>query len=140
MTAWRSEVHPGVLPTAAFALEGLQSSDDLDFRALKAPVMIVRADGYESVILHDGSCRIQLQVYSGTVLDGPARLAFRVEGLAGAEEKVETLNRFLAFMRKGTIPAAPTLLLRTVNRLHMALRVYPMVEEGRSDKEIAAVL
>lgn len=94
----------------------------------------------EYVVLSQAGRTIQLQISGGSVLNSPIEPTFRVENVADAGEKMRTLNRFLSFLHEGRIPPAVIPPLRTAQRWNLALKVYPLVQAGKSDREVAAQL
>lgn len=105
-----------------------------------ATTTIVGTTGSEHLSISDGSRRIRLDIVSGTLLQGPVRLHYRLAGFDQAEARVSTLQQLLSFVRlcrfaRGLHPRETK-----VDRWVMMLRAHDLVTLGASQRDIAGEL
>jgi hypothetical protein len=136
---WRSERDPGVVRVDA--LGAASDPDALDVRRIGARALVLR-DGpaKEQLLLRDGSRTLRLEVCSGTLLAGPVRLRYRIEGLAELSPKLMTLRRLVALRRLGRFPANLFPAERRAARWTLLIRALDALAAGASHREIAAGL
>ncbi len=104
---WRAEHDPSVVAVAAEPVRS-DSPDRFELASLAVPTTIVTlGDGSERVAISDGLRRIRLDVESGTLLEGPVRLHYRLAGIEDVEAKLATLRRLLSLSRLGRFSRAP---------------------------------
>jgi len=135
---WRAAVHPYVLGIEA----GPPDGDDLfDLGRLGAiSTLITAPDGREHLLLSDGIRAIRIDVLSGTIAAGPARLRYRLAGLSAAEAPVLTLRRLLALWRTGRFGRSLHPEDARARRGVLMLRAYDAVAAGANQRAIAAEL
>ena len=134
---WRGEWFPRVL--VAEATRGGDAGDRFDLaRFARAATVVREAAGPERVLLSDGPASLRVDVVAGSVLAGPVRLAYRLAGVAAAQDPLDTLQGLLRLCRTGRLhPPAP----RSRNRrLILLLRAHDALQAGASQREIAEVL
>lgn len=137
---WRAELDASTLEVGAEA----SVADDLaafDLRRVAQwATLAVEADGREHLSLADGPRRVRLDCLSGTLLEGPVVLQFRLEGFGGLGPKLLTLRRLLALWSTGSFAASLFPADKRTSRIVMALRVHDALTSGASLREIGAVL
>jgi hypothetical protein len=117
------------------------NDDAFDLTDLAHPASVLQAgDGVEYVVIGDGIHRIRLELHGDSVVDGPVRLRYDLEGFDQAEAAVRTLRRFLALQRLGRFPETLFPLDRIVARRVRALQAYDGQRAGASQREIASVV
>jgi hypothetical protein len=97
-------------------------------------------DPLEHVLLSDGLRSLQLDVAGGTMLAGPVRLRFRLEGLRAIEPSLLTLRRLAALDRLGRMPQKLFPAERRALRWILALRALDARRHGASQREVAEAL
>ncbi len=102
--------------------------------------IVVSRDGSEQLVLSDGYRRIRVDVRCGSLQEGPVRLSYELQGLAGTEFKLLTLRRFIALCRLGRFARNLHPPERLAPRWVAALRVYDAILEGTTQRVITAVL
>lgn len=99
--------------------------------------VLVLADGGERLVLSDGYRRIRIDVAQGTLLSGPVRLRYALEGFCGLDPKIATLQRFMALQNLGRFKGALHPRERFAPRWIAALRVSDALYAGASQRDIA---
>jgi hypothetical protein len=94
----------------------------------------------DHLLLSDGWRSIRLDGAAGLFAGGTVRLAYRLEGLGGAEAPLLTLRRLLAFDRSGRFSSALHPRERRSPRWVQILRAWDALQEGAGQREIARVL
>ncbi len=94
----------------------------------------------EHVVLGDGLRRLRLDVAGGSLLAGPVRLRFRLEGLHAIEAPLLTLRRLAGLDRLGRMPHQLYPVERRASRWIQALRAVDAEARGASQREIAEAL
>lgn len=118
-----------------------RDDDTFDLLALPCPVSVLQSgDDSEQAVIGDRQRRIRLDFYGDSVMDGPVRLHYDVEGFARADAALRTLRRFLALQKLGRFPESLFPRDRVAERRLLALRAYDGVMAGASQREIARVL
>ena len=135
---WRTEVHPYVLGVEAEAALGDDIFELERFAAISS--LMTAADGREHLLISDGFRSIRIDVLSGTLGRGPARLHYRLGGLASAERPVLTLRRFLTLCRTGSFSCSLHSGEARAKRWLLMLRAHDGRAAGADQREIAAVL
>jgi len=102
--------------------------------------LLRRPDGHELLLFSDGNHRLQLDVITGSVLDGPVRFRYELSGFKHIQAKILTLRRFVLLCRLGHFPRGLYTPERRARRWMLALQAYDGVQSGASQREIAAVL
>jgi hypothetical protein len=137
---WRAALDPRVV--AVDALAAPDGHDDaLDVSRLSLRVTVVHdGEGRERLLLTDGSRSIRLDVRSGTLLAGPVRLRYLIEGFADLGHKLMTLRRLVALRRLGRLPASLFPGEQRAARWILILRVADALVAGASHRDIAVGL
>jgi len=136
---WRADVHPHVL--AVYAEPAVAEPDlfVLDrFRSIST--IVVAPNAREHLLISDGLRAIRLDVLTGTLADGPARLRYWLSGLASAERPLLTLRRLLALWRTGQFAASLHPREARAKRWLLMLRAHDALAAGADQREIAAEL
>lgn len=135
---WRAEVHPYVLGVHA----GPPDGEDVFDLELFSPIstLLTGADAREHLLISDGVRTIRIDVLSGSVKDGPARLHYLLAGFACAERPLLALRRLLMLWRTGRFSAALHAAEAKARRSVLMLRAYDALAAGADQREIAAVL
>jgi len=102
--------------------------------------LVVDDEGHELVLITDGVGEIQLDVRGGSLVAGPVRLRYQVEGLRQIDAKLRTLGRLSALCRLGRFPKSLFAQDRAASKWASALQAYDGMLTGASQREIAAVL
>jgi hypothetical protein len=98
------------------------------------------ADGGESLLLSDGTHRLQLEITSGTLLAGPVCLRYEISGFRHVEPKTLTLRRLLLLCRLGRFPLGLFPPEPRARRWVLALQAYDGMRAGASQRDIAVAL
>ena len=134
---WRPEYDPSIIPVAAVPAE-ISSPDALDFRDLKFAVRILKTPEGEHVQLSNGFHSIQINVISGTVLDGPVRLAYILSGQETLNARRVPVERLIALKKQKRFPAKMFTEDSRASRWLLALKAIDMERSGMSQPDIAA--
>ena len=136
---WRQEFFPYVVEATA-AEEGADD-DRLDLRRLKLLVTLVAGpNGTEHLLLSDGFRSVRVDIVSGTLRTGPARLRYQLEGLRSLDKQLLTLQQLLALARTGQFSSMLHPRDRRARRWIMLLRTQDALAAGASQREIAVEL
>ncbi|HEY7810909.1 MAG TPA: DUF2285 domain-containing protein [Allosphingosinicella sp.] len=136
---WRRELFPFVLIATAEP-EG-EARDRLDLSQFRGRATIhASLDGEEHLLLSDGLRSIRVDIVSGTLRGGAARLSYRLRGLLAADAPLLVLRRLLAFCRTGRFSPALHRREPRAARWIMTLRAYDALTAGASQREIAEAL
>jgi hypothetical protein len=135
---WSSDRHPFVLRACAepfgkdedaFVLDGLRQ-----FATLAGP------PGVEHLLLSDGCRSIRVDVWGASLLSGPVRLKYELQGVAAAEAPLLVMQRFLALASKGTFSGSLHTPVSRAGRQILLLRTWDALQEGADQRTIAAEL
>jgi len=141
---WSPAVDAGVLrATAAPADAGDPESFDLSRLAWPATVLrgAERLDeALEYVLIADGFRRLRLALRGASLVDGPVRLRYDLDGFHGLDEAVLSLRRLWALWRLGRLPRSLFPPDRRAARSAMALRAFDGHRAGAAYREIARVV
>lgn len=136
---WRREPFPYVLQACA-EQEG-PTADRLDLGRFAALATLYRSSGgVEHLLLSDGMHTIRVDVLSGSLQTGPARLRYRLAGLDDIDEPLMVLRRLAALWR--TDRFSPALHRHEVRagRWIAMLRAGDALQSGATQREIAETL
>lgn len=97
-------------------------------------------DPLEHVLLSDGLHRLRLDVRGGTVTRGPVCLRFAFDGLRSIDAPLLTLQRLVAFGRRGVMPLRLFSAERRADRWIAALRADDIRRAGGSQRDVAEVI
>ena len=102
--------------------------------------VITDSRGKEILLLCDGPRQIQLNIRSGSVRSGPARLRYHLKGFTDLDAKTSTMMRLNAFLQKGRFPKYLFPPNKVATKWAKALQAYDGLCAGASYREIAAVV
>jgi hypothetical protein len=115
--------------------------DDCDVLRMGCFSAVLRgAEPCEHVLLSDGLHNLRLEVRHGSLLAGPARLRFLLDGLNRIDPPLLTLRRLVAFHRLGRMPRQLFPREPRIDRAILVLRAWDARAAGASRREIAALL
>ena len=133
---WRRERYARVL--VAGAEQAGSSPDRFDLARLARLATLVRAADGEHLLVSDGATSLRLDIVSGSLLDGPVMLSYRLAGFAALRGPLETLHALLRFRQAGGL--APGQLRDRNRRLILLLRATDALRTGATQREVAAGL
>jgi len=114
---------------------------DFDLSAIGCFSALLRGqEACEHLVVADGMRRIRLDVTGGTMLDGPVRLCFRLEGLMAIEAPLLTLRRLSALSQLRRMPRLLFPADRRAPRGVLALRAGDAWRCGASQREVAEAI
>lgn len=120
---------------------GRSDRDAFDLRTQRVPAVVLRRpDRVEELRLGSAGRAIRLGIASGTLLDGPVRLSFHLDGTGHLAIGLRALRAFDHYMRHGRIPLLPPPFAPSSRRIAMALATIDGLARGWSHKEIAIAL
>ncbi|MBC9035138.1 DUF2285 domain-containing protein [Sphingomonas sp. JC676] len=115
--------------------------DSLDIRTAGVEVTLLNISGAEQhLVLSEGARQIHLAVRSGSLLEGPVRLRYALDGFADLETKLLTLRRLAALWRLGRMPAELFPRDTRAPRWIEMLRTIDALQAGAEQREIAEAL
>lgn len=137
---WSTRLDPKVL-RGHLASRRAASTDLFDIRAF-APFVSVEIDANrtEHWLFSDGHWIIRLDVHGGSLLGGPAKLEYQLNGVRSAKAKLEALRQFLALSENGRLPRSMVPREQRAARWIMELRVGDAMLAGATEQEIAREL
>lgn len=135
---WSADINPYVLE--ADAGRPTEASDSIDVARFGGWARLVSSYAGEHLLISDGLRAIRLDVLMGTLAGGPARLRYRLSGLASAEQPLLTLRRFLALSRTGRFASSLHPREARAKRWLLMLRTHDALSTGADQREIAAEL
>jgi len=136
---WTASSYAGVL--TAEALPAKNGDSAFELRRLSSFAHLVRSDdGAEHLLLSDGPRLLRVDICAGSVARGRKRLRFHLEGPAGIENRLLTLERFLALARTGSFSSELHRRDYRSRRWVLVLRAADAMADGASQREIAHAL
>lgn len=112
-------------------------ADAFDLGSIGASAVVLRGADGEKLLLGDNERRIRLDVRAGTILAGPVRLHYLVDGFAGLGHKLMTLRRLAGLRRLGHLPATLFAPDRRAERWILLLRTFDALADGATHREVA---
>ena len=123
--------------------EGAPSSDPqaFDLLAQRVPATVLRCHGRpEELRLAWAGRAVRLSIKSGTLLDGPVRLSFHLEGDRSLAIRLRALRAFNGLASHGHIPDLPAPFAPSARKMAMLLATIDGLARGWSQKEVAIAL
>lgn len=118
-----------------------EDSEGFDLMEVGCFSALLRSDApREHVVLSDGLRRLRLDIAGGSLLYGPVRLRFRLEGLHAIEAPLLTLRRLAGLDRLGRMPHLLFPAERRAARWIPAMRAVDAEARGASQREVAEAL
>lgn len=136
---WRDEHHPGVVTVDALP-NAAGHPDSFSIEQAGVGVDVIQSPGGEQLLLSDGKRRLQLSVREGTLLGGPVRFRYALEGLRTLGPKLLTLRRLLALSRHGRFTTSLFPPDQRAARWIMMLRAVDGLRAGATQREIASAV
>jgi len=138
---WRHEVDPMTIRASARACAP-EDPDAFDLRRLGLPIRVFRAGGEEEVAIAAGPTIVRISVAGGTLLDGPVRMSYRVEGRQPLSRRLLALQQFDALMRLRRIPRPLQVALpaRSSERMTLLLRTLDALAASKRTRIVAIAL
>ena len=135
---WNADIHSHILEVEAG--RPTEASDSIDIARFGGGARLVTSDAREHLLISDGLRAIRLDVLTGTLASGPARLRCRLSGLASAEQPLLTLRRLLALWRTGRFSRSLHPPEARAPRWLLMLRAHDALVAGADQREIAVEL
>lgn len=136
---WCANFHSYVLKMDAGQPGAATDAFDLErFRSIST--IVVAPNAREHLLISDGLRAIRIDVLTGTLAGGPARLRYRLGGFASAEQPLLTLRRLLALWRTGQFASSLHPHEARAKRWLLMLRAHDALATGAGQREIAAEL
>lgn len=123
--------------------EAANSSDQQVFNpfALRIPATILRSTGMpEELRLVSAGHAIRLSILSGTLLDGPVRLVFHLNGDRHLAIRLRALRVFERLVSRGRIPSPPAPDTPAQRKRAILLKTLDGLAQGWSQRQIAIAL
>jgi hypothetical protein len=137
---WSATVDRSVVSCAAEPITP-DHPDAFNFDRLTIPTtVVVGPTGLQHLAISDGLKRIRLDLVSGTFLEGPVRLHYRLAGFENCEPQVLTLQQLFVLNRLGRFGRGLHPRETKVERWLRMLRAHDLRIEGASQRDIAAEL
>lgn len=136
---WRADVDPWLVRVDALAA-GRDPAGAIDARKMGVPCVVLVGPAGERMLWRDGARHLRLALREGSFLNGPVRLRYALEGLAGLDHQLLTLRRFVGLNRLGRLPAILYPKDRRADHWIRLIRVMDALAAGASQREIAEVL
>jgi len=115
--------------------------DAIDFTGLNKRIdVLVDDQRREHVTVATDGAAISLRVRSGTLLDGPVRLAYALVGLSRLDAQLQTLRNLLGLVGHDRLSPRRISTNHTVTRWVAQLRALDALETGASARDIANLL
>lgn len=137
---WSRAIDRSVL--VADVVDGDAPAEEMiDLLAFRQHVSLV-VDRFERehVLLSNGRRALRIDVVRGSLIGGPALLAYQLSGLRRAAPRLSTLEHLIALAQTGRFADGPAKAERRARRWVMELRVADALAAGASQQEIARVL
>jgi hypothetical protein len=135
---WRLDRHPFVLRACAEPFGKDEDAFVLD--RLRQFATLAGPPGDEHLLLSDGCRSIRVDVWGASLLSGPVRLKYELQGVAAAEAPLLVLQRFLALASKRTFSRSLHTPVSRARRQILLLRTWDALQEGADQRTIAAEL
>lgn len=114
--------------------------DGVDVAALPVPATILQDPLGEELALHSAETTIRLSVVAGTLLTGPVRLTFHLEGRDGLPARILALRQLEALLRTGRVPKALWTPAGSPDRAMLVLQTLNALAAHQSTRAIASSL
>ncbi len=116
--------------------------DAFDLRQLGLPMRILRGGGQEEIAIDSGQVIVRLSVAAGTLLAGPVRLTYRIEGRRLLSRRLLALQQLDALMRLKRVPKPlrPELPERRKDRNLLLLRTIDALARSKPARAVAIEL
>lgn len=116
--------------------------DGFDLHKLGLPIQVLRGGGQEEIAIDAGRATVRVSLASGTLLDGPVRLVYRLEGRRLLSRRLLALQQFEAVMRLGRVPRLlqQHLSERSSERMVLILRTLDALARAKPARAIAIEL
>jgi hypothetical protein len=135
---WMKNAWPMVLEADAFS--GGSELERFDISGLDELASVRRSDGAERLLLSDGAHSIRLDLLSGTLLEGPALLRYRIAGLVGTAGPLLALRQLLTLSSTGSFSRHLHRPERRAARWVLVLRAFDAMSAGADQRTIAEAL
>lgn len=138
---WHADVDPATLPVRAIPVE-CTGGDHIDLQSL-APWLSIAIDdnGHEHAVISDGWHHVRIDVEAGSLSRGGlVLLEYRLAGLASAQLRLQTLNRFIQFAIHHRFTKSQYRNEARMSRWITLLRVWDALRAGASQREIGRAL
>ena len=135
---WCADRHPFVLRASAEPSDEPDDAFVLD--KLRQFAALAGSPDVERLLLSDGCRSIRIDVRGASLLSGPVRLKYELEGVVSAKAPLLVLQRFLALASKGTFSRSLHMPDPRARRQVLLLRTYDALQDGADQRTIAAGL
>jgi hypothetical protein len=135
---WRIDRHAFVL--SASAKVSRLDPDAFALERLRHFATLARSPEVERLLLSDGCRSIRLDVRGSSLLSGPVRLKYELEGIAAAKAPLLVLQRFLVLATKGNFSRSLHRHDPRARRQILLLRTWDALQDGAGQRAIAAEL
>jgi hypothetical protein len=100
---WDARIDPHVIVAHARPTDRADPQR-FDILALPVPVTILAGPGVEELLLGEGDRTVRISIAEGSVLRGPARLAYQLAGTDALDRRLLALRRLAALQLRGRLP------------------------------------
>lgn len=135
---WRADTDPHVLAAVAEPGAGAGAFDPASLGSLMS--IATDADGIERLLFADGRHTLRVDIMSGTLRQGPVRLAWALSGLEETRAPMATLRRLIDLDRTGCFANANHPSPAQARRMALLLRVHDALADGASQRALAGLL
>lgn len=101
---------------------------------------IFKDDDGEEILIGRGRTAVRLSLQAGTLLGGPVRLAYRLDGRHHLSQRLLALRRWDAMMRLGRVPSALATPAANANRNMLVLRTLNALARFSRTRDVAVSL
>lgn len=137
---WTAERDPFVLSVTAKPVPtGTEHS--LDITRLAERVILLSDDkGSEQLLVGSAASSLRLDIYEGSLLEGPVALTYHVPGFGAATPQLRTIAHLHHLQRYLCLPPASMLSLQVWHREISRLVAYDALLQGASHREIGILI
>lgn len=136
---WHPEVDPRVI--VAEAHPSFDRGDTFDVYAQQVPVDVVRRpNAGEELLLNAGLQSVRLSIASGTVMNGPVHLVYRIVDSDALDLRLLALRRFAGLRRNGRIPVSLFPISRRTDRWSLMIDTLNAMAFATSHRAVAVSL
>lgn len=136
---WDAKYDPLTVQAAAAPCPP-DDTDAFDLHALDCSATLFKDAKGEELLIGRGRTAVRLSIHAGTLLGGPVRLAYRLEGRRQFGRRLLALQQWEAMMRLGRVPRPLAVPAANANRNMLVLRTMNALARSPRTRDVATAL
>jgi hypothetical protein len=115
-------------------------ADAFNLHALGCSATLFKDERGEELLIGRGRKTVRLSLHAGTLIGGPVRLDYRLEGRRHLERRLLALRRWEAMVRLGHVPHSLAAPAANANRNMLVLRTMNALARSGRTRDVAIAL